>query len=566
MSTYNRIKRINYLGYGHFNHGYGYNTHADYDTNAPSIEHFLGKTNQYLHYLDHIFAEMIETISDILSRLEDFEKELDELRKYKHVPGKLDKIDESHDYITVKNENRTQADGLPIDYKDEKQQHFLLDTSKMDLTIDDLAKVKHVPAKLDKINSKKDYIVVSNENRTQEDGLEEGLLDIHQQHHLIDPSKLEEVIDGLDSSKHVPGKIDKTDNSHSYIKVENKNRSQEDGLKEGLVDNDQQHFMVDTTELDTNVDDLNNNKHVPAKLDKVDNTHDYITVKNENRSQDDGLPDGLIDKYQQHHFLDTSKIDLIIDELLQGNGTEIQIFGDATPGDGTSIEIGDISRFDEVKIYFDSLVFSVSRLVNYINTEIGSGTSFILSNIVDIVPPKGVSNGEIGQTLSKMEGTKEKASISFGNSQVWRFGNDNGKGGNNAWNNINKMQDGGSFGFSTGWFPKNPDYGDGWIHIIKINGVIYGSKSLEKGLQTIVTRLDNDDYMTFYDFNRYMVYSIASNSNLQLNVLEHLERFKDDLQDIQPCDIPASPASVKNRYDELIAYREKLRKELNSHE
>lgn len=299
--NYDRLRHLNFMGYGHFNHGNGYNTHADYDTNAPSIEHWLGKTNAYLHYLDHIFSEMIEAISDLLKRISD----LEELLAYKHVPSKLVKADEKHDYIKVLNENRTQADGLA---------------------------------------------------------------------------------------------------------------------------------------------------------------------------------EGLVDTLQQKHIMDTSKLDSIIENIVNNVGLETIIKQNLVPADKTCIDLGDISKFKELKVTYDSSVFSIPRVENYVPIQFNKITSFTFSNIVDEQDNYLKANGEIGQVLATLKGNAQKAQMCFDNSQIWRFENVSKENG--SWN----RQDG--FAFSTVKFPF-PAYGNGWIHIIKISGFTYALKLFEEAEEIVLYEKEN---------------------------------------------------------------------------
>lgn len=395
--AYDRIKHLNFIGYGHFNHGYGYNTHADYDTNAPSIEHFLGKTNAYLHYLDHIFSEILEIIADILIRLEEIEKDIDDLKKYKHVPAILVKKDDTHDYITVDNVNRTQADGLA---------------------------------------------------------------------------------------------------------------------------------------------------------------------------------EGLVDVWKQKHIMDTSKLDSIIDRIIKEIGLETQIAGLSNPDDGTCIELGDVSMYDELKITYDSNDFSIPRLTSYLSTKIGTNNSCTFSNIVDENPSLKV-NGEIGQVLCPLAGTPTNARVCFDNSQLWRF--ENVSSVNNGWNRSDGSG-GGTFAFSTSDFPNDvpPNYGGGWIRVIKITGVNYSWEGKKNDYRTVedahemqyqafVRRLKADNYVVFSDFNNFLNYCLGNQATTKEDILLFLDKidmFEDRLKALDPSeDAELLPMDAKplTRYDELVTYRMLLR-------
>lgn len=383
---YHNIKHINFMGYAHFNHGNGYNNYADYDTNSPSIEHWLAKTNAYLHYLDHIFAEILEVIDDILIRLEEIESDLDELKRYMHVPSKYDKTDDTHDYITVKNENRTVADGLS---------------------------------------------------------------------------------------------------------------------------------------------------------------------------------DKLVDIWQQHHLMDTSKLDSIIDRLIREIGLETELIGQQDPGDGTCLTLGDITEYDELKITYASHAFSIPRLTSFLIKRIGANNSCTFSNIADdnIKPNNLKVNGEIGQVLLELSGTMANVKLCFDNSQLWRF--ENVSGSNNAWNRDTGAGPNGSFAFSTSTFP-NPSYGNGWIRVLKITGVSYGlpEDAYQQQQRMLLKRLRAHNYVTYNDYNTLLVQAIASGSEIQIELLEHLERFEKEYkrkQVFNEPDLSQYNVSPLTRYDELKAYRDVLR-------
>lgn len=536
---------------------------------------------------------------------------LDKLFEFKHAPAKLDKVDNTHDYIKVYNENRTQADGLDPDLYDHWQQHHLIDTKVLDETIDDLKAYKHVPGKLDKLDEKYDYIKVLNENRTQEDGLKEGLVDNEQQHFILDTSKLDEVINNIDNPKggHVPSKLEKADHSHQYILVENKNRTVDDGLDPELTDVDeqlhvintkglddaldkireeshvpgkidlvdgakdylsvknenreelndlkQQHFMIDTSKMDKELDKA----HVPAKLEKADNEFDYITVDNINRTTDDGLPTGLIDELMQKHILNTSKLDFVLDNLQVNNGTETILFeGPKIPPDGSSLDLGNVSEFNDVKVYYRSSSMSVNQSVNFITPEPNQKTSFVLMNIGDNDNTQPLVTCEVGQTLANFNSDLTKCTLTFTNTNVLRFRNNIGTGANGSFNTIDsaiKMQPEGSIAIGNAHPPHSSLPGNGWVEVIKVTGVVYGSLSIQKSLEILINRLTKKDYVVYQDFNRYVKYVISSRSEKQLELLDHLERFETELRN-EP--ITAKASDNKTRYDYLIEYREELRK------
>lgn len=540
---------------------------------------------------------------------------LDKLFEFKHAPAKLDKVDNSHDYIKVDNINRTQADGLDPELFDVWQQHLMIDTKVLDSTLDDLAAHKHVPGKIDKKEGNLDYIKVENINRTQADGLAEGLIDDKQQHFIIDTSKLDETLNNIDNPKgqHVPSKLDKEDHSHTYILVENKNRTADDGLEDGLVDEDgqlhvintkglddaldnvreqshapgkidmvegskdyisvknenrsdledtkQQHYLLDTTKLDSELA----KSHVPAKMDKLDNLYDYITVKNENRTTDDGLPAGLVDALQQHLLMDTSKLDLFLNSLELNNGLEVVIAGSSKPDDDTSIEIGDITRFNDIKIYYRAGVFSVTQEINTITPIPGqrAQSSFIFTNIGDkVVTPTEPLTGEIGQTLCYISEDLTKATIDFYNSIIWRFNTSIGTGENGAFNIIDgtgvHVQPGGKSSFGVVKPPHTSTSNrKGWLEVIKVTGVVYGTTSAGNALNAIIERLAQRHYVEYQDFNRYLKYAMSSKAENQLGLLDHIEQFKEQLEQ-EP--LPnVSQAKIKTYYDYLLAYREELK-------
>lgn len=375
---YDRIRKLNFIGYGHFNHGMGYNTHADYDTNAPSIEHFLGKTNAYLHYLDHIFSEILEVLNDILIRLEEIEKDIDDLKKYKHVPSKLDKTDNKHDYIVVKNENRTQADGLA---------------------------------------------------------------------------------------------------------------------------------------------------------------------------------EGLVDTLQQHHLMDTSKLDSIIEIIIKNIGIRTEIAGSSRPGDGTCISLGDISKFDEVFITWNSAVQSIPRATSEMAISTTATTSFTAVNVNDSQPMNKVIT-ETMQTLAHVNGALTSAQLCFEHSQWMRFVNE--QSDNNGWHSFQNAE----ALVGNVWFPSNPDYGDGWIHIIKIEGVNYSVDAFDRAYEIVLDRLEKNQYINIDNYLDKLNHAISAQRPEQLAFLEYLEEFEEELKQMKPVQEQAlvnyqiNPIS---RYDELKAYRDVVR-------
>lgn len=543
----------------------------------------------------------------------------EKLNEYTHVPSKLDKKDNSHKYIEVDNVNRTTADGLNPEVTDNKQQHHIINTKLLDDTIDDLVKEKHVPSKLDLKPTSK-YLVSSNENRTAEDGLKEGSVDNDAQHHLIDPTELDKAIDDLKKNPiHVPGRIDLKNNS-KYITTDNvnredlevvdenqqhflidttrleekldelpdtkyqhvpskldiindknkllaainENRTTEDGLEAGLTDNKQQHHVIDAKGLNDLIDLITPYNHVPAILTKFDNEYDYLTVDNKNRAPEDGLDPNLTDYLFQKHILNTSKLDLIINSLEINTGTEIVIAGASKPDDDTSIDIGDTTRFNDIKIYYRADSFSVSQNVNILPVEKEAKGSFILTNIGDAPVNKETPlTGEIGQTLCQLNDDLTKTSIRFYNTAIMRFQVQNGDGVNGSFNRVrdsglNDMQKNGMIAFGTVVLPY-PSIGNGWLEIIKITGVIYGTQQHLQKLYALIDRLEKNQYVDYQDFNLYVKYVISSQNERQLELLDHLERFETELRN-EP--ITAKEADNKTRYDYLIEYREELRKAL----
>lgn len=452
-----------------------------------------------------------------------------ELLPYKHVPAKLDMKFKS-EYLETSNENRTQADGLKEDLIDDELQHQLIDATKLDEAINDLKKkAGHVPGKLD-MKEPSLYISVENKDRVDLD-----VTDENQQHFLVDATKLDErLVDLPDTSyQHVPGRADFMPES-KYIKVENLNRSQKDGLDEGINDDKRQHYVFDASELDKRIDELIEDKlrHAPSKLDKTDNEYDYISVKNENRTKDDGLPADVTDDSAQHHLVDTSKLDLFLSNLQINNGMEVQIAGGSTPGDNTSIDLGDISKFNDVKIYFRSKSFSVTRSVNFLQPKANEATSFVLTNIGDTPNPPSEITGEIGQTLAQLNKDMSKASLRFFNSMIWRFRNDQGTGGNGEFNVIDEkgphMLPGGSIKFGKVTLPY-PSIGDGWVEILKISAVIYGSASIDQTLQAIIDRLNSNDFVTYNDYRQFLKMVLGCNHAKKQALLKHVDKFKNEL-------------------------------------
>lgn len=433
--------------------------------------------------------------------------------------------------------------------------------------LDKLFEFRHAPAKLDKVDETHDYITVKNVNRTPADGLDPELFDIFQQHHLIDTSKLDGIIDDiiddnkdLKAYKHVPAKLDKKDETHDYIVVSNENRTQADGLKEGLVDTEQQHHLIDTSKLDESIDDLDKHSHVPGRLDKTDDTHDYITVKNINREAGD-LPSGLTDIYEQHYMMDTSKLDLIIDNLTENQGLEVELIGKHDPDDDTCLPLGDLTPYDELRITWASNDLSIPRAVNYFDIKNAEPISFTFSNIKDNQENYAWATGEIGQVLADVSEDLTNANICFHTSQWWRFRNFMGTAANNSYNSVDSsgvhvVAGGGQFGFATLNFP-DASFGGGWITIYKITGVTYGNKSIETNLSAIVNRLQTNQYVTFKDYNKYLKYAIGSSNEQVIDILEHLERFEEEFEAL---DVSEGMTQKPTRYQRLLALRDKLKK------
>lgn len=480
---------------------------------------------------------------------------IDDLKKKPvHVPSKLD-MKQTSEYISVENVNRED-----LDVPDDKQQHHLIDATKLDETIKDLEKMPfHLPGKIDMKNNSQ-YISVSNVNR--EDLTDK---DENQQHFLIDTTRLEEKLTELPDSKyqHVPSKLDIINDKNKLLTAVNENRTAADGLPAGLEDKTQQHHVIDAKGLNDLVNLITPYNHVPAILAKFDNEYDFLTVDNKNRAKDDGLPDGLEDYLFQKHVLNTSKLDLIIDNLQVNNGIETVLFeGPKVPEDGSNIEIGDTTKFNDVKVYYRSASMSVNQSVNFITPIPNQKTSFVLMNIGDNPNTNSLLTGELGQTLAQFNDDLSKTTIGFSNTNVYRFRNDVGTGGNGAFNTIDtaiKMQPGGSISFGNAHPPHTSLPGNGWIEIIKITGVVYGSLSTEKTLDILISRLNKNQYTAYQDFNPYVKYVISSQNEKQLELLDHLEKFETELRS-EP--ITAKEADNKTRYDYLIEYREKLRKGL----
>lgn len=321
--------------------------------------------------------------------------------------------------------------------------------------------------------------------------------------------------------------------------------------------------LIRLEEIERDLDDLKRYKHVPSKFDKTDDTHDYITVKNENRTVDDGLNDKLVDIWQQHHLMDTSKLDSIIDRLIKEIGLETELVGQSDPGDGTCIPLGNVSDYDELKIVYSSHAFSIPRLTSALIKSIGANNSCTFSNIADDnkKPNNLKVNGEIGQVLLELTGTLPNARLCFDNSQLFRF--ENVSGSNNDWNRDTGAGQNGSFAFSTSTFP-NPSYGNGWIRVIRVTGVSYGNTedAYYQQQRMLIKRLRSNNHVTYQDYNSLLVQAIGSGSKLQIELLDYLERFEKHYKSKRVFNEPdLSKYNVKplTRYDELKAYRDVVR-------
>lgn len=482
---------------------------------------------------------------------------IDDLKKMPvHVPSKLD-MKEVSEYITTENINRDD-----LDVADDKQQHHLIDATKLDETINDMKQRPfHLPGKIDMKNSSK-YLSVSNVNR--EDLIDK---DNNQQHFLIDSTRLEEKLEELPDTKyqHVPSKLDVINDKNKLLTAVNENRTAEDGLEPGTTDSKQQHHVIDAKGLNDLVELIGPYNHVPAILTKLDNKYDYLTVDNKNRTTDDGLPEGLEDYLFQKHILDTSKADLIFNSLEINYGTETIIAGASKPDDNTSIDIGDTSRFNDIKIYYKSDTMSVSENINTLPAVAETKGSFVLLNIGDApITKEQPLTGEAGQTLCQLNDDLTKTSIKFYNTAIMRFQVQNGDGVNGAFNRIadtglTGMQKNGFVAFGTVVLPY-PSIGNGWLQITKITGVIYGTGAYTKKLHALIERLDKDNYVDYVDYDLYVNYVISSRSDKQLDLLNHLEKFETELRN-EPI-ITTEEIDAKTRYDYLIEYREKLRESL----
>lgn len=316
-------------------------------------------------------------------------------------------------------------------------------------------------------------------------------------------------------------------------------------------------------DIEENIKEAVKYAHVPSVLVKADNTHDYITVDNKERLESDGLPKDFIDKYNQKHIMDTSKLDSFIDNQLKYVGIETEIAGGHQPGDDTCTALGNLTKYDEIKVYWSSLTFSIPRTFTIATKEVGGKSSFVFANITDEPERPSIAHSEIGQTLCEIKGTIANAQICYYNSQLLRLENDGGTGANNAWNRMtaegNTIQPGGRFSVSTSWWENgtNPNYGKGWINILRITGVNYGLQAPERDLQAAVIRANEDNYIGFEDYYRNIRYAIGARLiEEQVALLARLEVYKKELSNII-----ASGYTEKmyTEYDRLLKYRYELK-------
>lgn len=328
-----------------------------------------------------------------------------------------------------------------------------------------------------------------------------------------------------------------------------------------------QDILDRLTDLENNTKEAIKYAHVPSKFDKLDESHDYLLALNKNRTEADGLPKDFEDKYQQHHILDTTKLDSIIDSIIKYVGIETEIVGSHDPGDDTCTAMGNIDKYDEIKVYWSSLTFSIPRTFTIMTKQIGGKSSFVFSNITDDPTGPSVAHGEIGQTLCELKGTLTNAQICYYNSQLFRFENDGGTGENNAWNRINpdgnSIQPGGRVSFSTSWWNngENPNYGKGWIHILRITGVSYGINAMEKDLEAAVLRANASQYIGFEDYYRILRYAMSAKlPREQLALLGRLEAYKEELSNMSSSRMTLD--EKQSVYDYLIAYRNDFERSL----
>lgn len=331
-----------------------------------------------------------------------------------------------------------------------------------------------------------------------------------------------------------------------------------------------QDILDRLTDLENNTKDAIKYAHVPSKYVKADETHDYILALNKNRTAADGLPEDWEDKHQQLHVMDTSKLDSIIDNITKNVGIETEIHGEFDPAEDTCTKLGNTGKYQEIKIYWSSLIFSIPRTFTIMAKNIGGKSSFVFSNITDDPTGPEVVHGEIGQTLCELKGTEANSELCFYNSQLFRFENSIGTGENNSWNRItadgNNMQSGGSTNFSTSNWKDgtNPNYGKGWLHILKITGVNYGTNAAEKDLEAAVLRANASDYIGFDDYYRNLRYAMAAKlPRQQLALLGRLEAYKKELSNLAIYDMEMKE-SKSTMYDYLIDYRNKFERSIDN--
>lgn len=325
-------------------------------------------------------------------------------------------------------------------------------------------------------------------------------------------------------------------------------------------------ILVRIEQNEKDLDELLAYMHVPAKLQKKDDSHTYIKVENINRTEADGLNPKLIDVLQQLHILDTSELDSVLDNILKWTGMETQIAGSSDPSTDKCQEIGDISKYERIRIYWSSTLFSIPRTSNLLSTEIGADTSFVFPNITDDPVTPQTVHGEIGQTLVTLSDTLQKARLCYHTTSLFRFENDAGTGENNAWQRVtengNVLQPGGRISFSSSWWEKgeNPLYGKGWLHITEITGVNYGRKAVNKDLEACVTRAKAGNYIGFEDYYRNLKYAMSAGYRKeQVALLNVIETYKEELDNII-VPKPDTQDEVITAYDTLVLYRANLNK------
>lgn len=215
-------------------------------------------------------------------------------------------------------------------------------------------------------------------------------------------------------------------------------------------------------QLEQVVEDLVHYKHVPAKAVKINSTKDWIVVDNINRTASDGLPSPLVDSYQQLHRIDTGKLESVIEKIIKSIGIRTLISGtrNIRPDDGTCINLGDVSKYDEIQLVYSHRWYSTPDWI--VNFDTGVTHHGIVFNNLTDGPEKDPVTAESGQVEIDISGGLTNRTMCFKNSKELRV---RVSGANDTWG-IDALHakrvypyDRGEDGIARGWIDIKGIYG-----------------------------------------------------------------------------------------------------------